>query len=407
MSSIISTNKYKITLFQVGLADASSAFDDTMKLMCKASSKFIKYGSCIDMSIFDPELKSFYRKSNGYYDKSTEAINKFKLLIANIVSYAKELNGKTILVGTNLNRGFNTNHNFDSIENQKIKLIYIIDEFKKYPNVELNLVGHSQGGLVNLEAAIERNTQINKLVSISTPYAPVYLGEKLIFLDFFFKLGGHTAYELFYNDEKKVAAYKASVETLCSEQYFNNLKNKWNNLTIRPQLIVITGTSGQLYDYNAGMIAGQAYLPPTIFKYSFDGLVKFSEQANIEHANFIHLADPNLPCFNEKAFAQENCYWQSGSDFSCKRQCTLDSINFKSTVIKTLFNLIDNAINNKGIDKLDNYKVAVAIQAGLDRKIDQVPEGYEEYYNIYASDYSHKHIRTNSKTIAYLIALLN
>lgn len=342
MKSIISTNKYKITLFQVGLADNSSALNETMKLMSKVSTKFIKYSSCIDMSYFDPERKCFYRESNGYYDKSTEASNKFKLLIANIVSYAKELNGKTILVGTNLNRGFNTNHNLDSIENQKIKLIYIVDEFKKYPNIELNLVGHSQGGLVNLESAIERNTQINKLISISTPYAPVYLGKKLIFLDFFFKLGGHTAYELFCNEEKNVSAYKSSVETLCSEEYYNNLKNKWNNLTIRPQLIVITGASGHLYDYNAGMIAGQAYLPPTIFKYSFDGLVKFSEQANIEHANFIHLADSNLPCFNEKAFAQENCYWQSGSDFSCRRKCTLDSINFKSTVMKTLFNLIEN-----------------------------------------------------------------
>lgn len=407
MSSIISSNKYKITLFQVGLDDASSALDDTMKLMCKASSKFIKYGSCIDMSIFDPELKSFYRKSNGNYDKSTEAINKFKILIANIVAYAKQLNGKTILVGTNLNRGFNTNHNLDSIENQKIKLIYIIDEFKKYPNVELNLVGHSQGGLVNLEAAIERNTKINKVVSISTPYSPVYLGEKLIFLDFFFKLGGKTAYESFCDKTENIPAYKSSVEVLCSKSYYNNLKSCWNNLSIRPKLNVITGTAGHIYSVIPGVTAGPMYSPGVISKSSFDGLVKFSEQTKIEHANFIHLADSTLPCYNEKTFAQETCYCQSGNYFSCKRKCSLGSISFSGTVIDVLFELIDNALNKKNIDELENCKVVRAIEAGLDGKTDKVPDGYEEYYKIYSSEYNHKFIRYNKKTISHLLALLN
>lgn len=385
MSSIISTKKYKITLFQVCLDEGPSQFDKTMNSLSNASSNFLKYGTRIDMSYFNPANNCFYGKMNGYYDKSTETTNNFKVLISNIVACAKENEGKTIMVSTYLNSGFMTSHNLDSIENQKLKLIYIIDEFKKYPNVELNLVGHSQGGLVNLEAAIERNTKINKVVSISTPYGPVYLGEKLIFLDFFFKLGGETAYKLFYENEKNVQAYKNCVEVLCSGSYFENLKNDWNNLTIRPQLTVITGTAGLLYKFEPGMSSGQAYLPTSIFKNPFDGLVKFSEQTSIKHTNFIHLADPNLTCYKEKAFAQETCYCQSGNYFSCRRKCSLSSISFSGTVIDALFDLIENALTGKKIDELANYKVAVAINAGLKNNVDNVPKGYEQYYNIYSN----------------------
>jgi hypothetical protein len=407
MSSIISSKKYKIALFQVGLEDSCDSFDQTMNLLSKASLNFIKYNKKIDMSHFNPEQNCFYGNFNGYYTKSTIATIDFKTLIANIVSYAKENEGKTIMVGTNLNRGFNTNHNLDSIENQKIKLIYIIDEIKKYSNVELYLVGHSQGGLVNLETGIERNTKINKIVSISTPYAPVYLGERLIFLDFFFKLGGETAYSLFCSSTENISAYKASVEKLCSSSYFSDLKSRWNNLTIRPQLTVITGTAGHLYHVIPATGSGATYSPSVITKYSFDGLVKFSEQADIQNANFIHLGDHNLPCYSERTFAQSCCYCQNGIFLTCKKSCTASSISFSGTTIDVLFNLIDNAINGKDIRKFSNYKVVLAINAGLKQRADLVPEGYSEYYNIYSNEYNHKFIRYNLETISHLLVLLN
>ncbi len=207
-----------------------------MKLLSSSSTNFIKYNTVIDMSWFNTKENCFYGKNDGYYTKSDKAQLNFQTLIANIVTFAKQNEGKTIMVSTNLNRGFKTNYNLDSIHNQKIKLIYIIDEIKKYPNIELNLVGHSQGGLINLEAAIDRNTKINKIISISTPYSPVYLGEKLIFLDFFFKLGGQSAYLLFLDTPEEVEAYKTSVKTLCSSEYFSNLKSRWNDLSLDQNL---------------------------------------------------------------------------------------------------------------------------------------------------------------------------
>ncbi len=407
MSSIIHTKKYKITLFQVGFNDRYSEFYKTMNLLSSASTNFIKYDSVIDMTWFNTEENCFYCKNDGYYTKSDKAQLNFQTLIANIVTFAKQNEGKTIMVSTNLNQGFKTNYNLDSIHNQKIKLIYIIDEIKKYPNVELNLVGHSQGGLINLEAAIDRNTKINKIISISTPYLPVYLGEKLIFLDFFFKLGGQSAYMLFLETPEEVEAYKASVKTLCSSEYFSNLKSRWNDLSSRPNLIVITGTAGHLYNVRTNVSSDPMLSYNTITKQPFDGLVKFSEQANIDHANFIHLVDKNVQCYEEKKFAESICYYQEGFIRTCKNKCSLSSINFTSTVVDALFNLIDIIIKKDKINDFNNYDVVKAIRAGLDRSTNDVPSGYEDYYEIYSNDYNHKYLRYNKETIAILLSLLD
>ena len=311
------------------------------------------------------------------------------------------------MVGTYLNRGFKSNHNLDSIESQKNKLIFIIDEIKKYSSVELSLVGHSQGGLVNLEATIERSFSIKRVISISTPYAPVYLGEKLIFLDFFFQIGGESAYNLFCNDSKNIPAYKASVEKLCSSSYYSDLKNRWNNLSIKPPLTVITGTAGHLSIYIPGISNPNYYNPDTLNKYPFDCLVRFYEQTNIQNARFIHLVDKNIPCYEEKGFAKATCYYQHGIYMSCKKTCNLSSISFTGTVIDALFDLISNAINGRNIHDFANYKVAVAIYAGLYRRPQNVPAGYMDYYNIFSNDYNHNYIRYNHETISHLLALLN
>lgn len=90
MSSIISTKKYKIVLFQGGLADDGSGFDETINLLKNASTDFLKYPLKIDMSNFNSEQGCFYSNASGYYTKSSQALNDFKILIANIVTYAQE-----------------------------------------------------------------------------------------------------------------------------------------------------------------------------------------------------------------------------------------------------------------------------------------------------------------------------
>ncbi len=102
MSSIIHTRKYKITLFQVGLSDRYSEFYNTMKLLSSSSTNLIKYNTAIDMTWFNTEENCFYGKNDGCDTKSDKAQLNFKTLIANIVTCAKQNEGKTIMVSTNL-----------------------------------------------------------------------------------------------------------------------------------------------------------------------------------------------------------------------------------------------------------------------------------------------------------------
>ena len=408
MSSVISQKKCKIVLFQGGLGDGGHAFDETIKLLVKTSLVFKKYPTRIDMTHYNSASGCFYGVVSGYYSKSTEAENEFQTLIANIVEFSKNNAGKTILVHTYLNHGFKSEHNLETIANQKIRLVRIIKELKRYGDIDVSLVGHSQGGLVNLEAAIEVPNMIKQLISISTPYAPVYLAEKLIFLDFFFKIGGARAYELFCKKSENIPAYEASVETLASSSYFNNLKDRWNNLTARPQLTVITGTAGLIYTDRSVPDIG-SYTPNVmITKEPFDGLVKIKEQNSISHAKFIHLVNKNVPCYDSKKYSNSICSFRSNYSRTCEEHCTLRDISFSGTIIDVLFAQIGKAIKGQDIDDFANNPVVVAIYSGAYNRSEevQIDNNYQKYYDLYADDFSHAWIVEAADTIGNLAALL-
>lgn len=117
----------------------------------------------------------------------------------------------------------------------------------------------------------------------------------------------------------------------------------------------------------------------------------------------------DVPCLNSKRYAEAMCYYQSGFYFSCRESCTLSSISFSGTIIDALFSLIDNAIHGRNINDFENYPVVQAINAGLEQNPSLMPSGngnYQAYYNIYADEYNHDHIRTATETINNLAALL-
>lgn len=202
-------------------------------------------------------------------------------------------------------------------------------------------------------------------------------------------------------------AFNACVEKLCSSSYYSDLKKHWDNLTSRPTLTVITGTAGHLFKVVPGYNSGQTYIPDSISKEPFDGLVKLSEQTNIQNANFIYMADHNVPCYSERTYSKSTCYYQSGTYRSCTKTCTLGAINFGATAVGVLFDLIDKAIKGKDVNDFANYGITLAIYGGLAKNPENVPPQYMDYYNIYSSDYNHNFIRYNLETIGYLLALLS
>lgn len=408
MSSITLKEKYKIALFQYGLGD-EGGLDDTIDLLVKTSSDVVKYPSKIDMSDFNTTNNRFYGiNSDGYYTKSTAATIDFEALIAQIVQKAKNNPGKTILVATYLSHIFNTKCDLDTIENQAKKLIYIVDEFSKYSGVSLSLVGHSQGGLVNLETGIARCSKIKNLISISTPYSPVTLADLALFIDNGFKQFNRSLFEIFVSDDN-IPYYRVCVEKLKSDKYFKDLKDRWSKLLIRPKLTVITGTAGLLYKVIPGSsVWSPNYVPDTITKSSFDGLVKIGEQKAINPAIFIDLVDKKVPCYAEKEYAKDSCYTQTGFIFSCKRSCPMSSENALFTVLDIAMKQLSNAINGGDFDDFSNNGVLLAVYAGLNRDSSFVPadERQKNLYKIFASDYNHYYIKTNPETIGYLLSIL-
>lgn len=112
-----------------------------------------------------------------------------------------------------------------------------------------------------------------------------------------------------------------------------------------------------------------------------------------------------MPCYQDKQYANDSCYVQTGFIITCKRACPLSSINFGNTVAKFLFELIDRAIKND-VDDFKEYKVVKAIEAGLNKDIYNDTECIE-YYKIYSNSYNHSFIRENTDLIAHLLAILS
>lgn len=395
---------YRIALFQGGLNDNGYGFNDTIDNLDKASSKVINSNEKIDMRHFNPVNCSFYRTNvDGYYSKSTIAQNDFETQITRIIELAKQHVGKTIMVSTFLNRGFIKDNNLDSVENQKIKLCYIVDEFKKYDNVEIILVGHSQGGVVNLETAIERSAQISRLISISTPYAPVCLANTLVFINFVASLGGIEVYNIFAQNKENIPAYKACVEKMSSSAYFDDLKARWDALTTRPKLTAITGVAGHLFRVVPGYAGNGVMNPSTLYKEPFDGLVTIGEQKAISHAEFIDLVNDRIPCYAEKTYTEPICAVQQGFVRTCDHNCPLESISLSGTIMEAIRTYVASA--QSGV-QLSSFPAMMAINAGLAKDESSCPVGYENFYMIFSNAYNHDQIRYNCVTTGHLLVLL-
>lgn len=262
--------------------------------------------------------------------------------------------------------------------------------------------------MVNLEVATQIPTLISKMISISTPYSPVNLAQKLINVNALAKIFGTDLYEAIKEDKELAKKYKQRVDTLGTSDYFNDVKSRWNKLSNRPSLTVISSVSGHLFKVIPGFSDPYSgvYNPDSIYKYPFDGLVSIDEQTNIEHATKIGLTDRALKCYNSKQYMKRNCYYQCGSYMTCKRSCCLPSFNLESAVLITGFqalgDLVDSWIDGKKFDfKLENYPILKDIVNGSSNQPISDPNN-AQYYNVYKSNYSHGNVIRCDETIAYI-----
>ena len=412
MSSII-TKKKTVVLFTPGLGMDDTFFEPTIDNLTKKSAKVVAYPEEIDMVNFQVSKNRFVTVDKGYLVNNQDELDSFTEHISAICTLADKNPKKAILVRVDLERfpsfrsGEITPLHWDSVSNQSIKLAFIVKAIKtEDSDINVILVGHSQGGLVNLETATRIPEKIKRLVSISTPYREVFAADLLTlvlaadrYVSEKYNNGSLVAFAAQFMSDIADVNCQNRVFDLSSETFFATLHSKWNECTNRPPLTVITGTSGHLVTLDLGVIRT---------KQSFDGLVRTSEQKGISHAKFVNLANISTPCLAQKTIFNETCYDSHLSP--CKYLCPLPNFSLGGMLEKATFMAFLDSVKTGNMDNFLNHwgeeavNIFNAIFDGDGRKDVSLNPLYKSYYDIYASDYSHRYLPRCEETIGTLLA---
>ena len=198
------------------------------------------------------------------------------------------------------------------------------------------------------------------------------------------------------------------MEVLASANYYTNLKNKWNALSPRPTLTVITGTAGRICE----AVVPNSYTPEECEGAAFDGLVMLTDQKDISYATKINLVDTNVPCYDVWNKAWLNCVTSSNCANICSGNCSLETHSIAKLLLDYLKATVEELLSfeicsQEKFDIFVNNPLTKAIEAGLRSNDDfNCPSGYENYYRIASSPYNHYHIMYNDETIELLFNLL-
>lgn len=411
MSSII-TKKKTVVLFTPGLGMDGHFFDQTIINLKNESFKVVEYPLIVNMEHFQVSKNRFVTVDKGYLVHNKNAFETFNTHISDICKLADANSKKAVLVRVDLktfpsfSSGTITPKDWDSVSNQASKLAYIVKAIKtEDSNINVILVGHSQGGLVNLETATRIPDKIKRLISISTPYREV-LAADLLTIGI---IAGKIAHKATGVDVLKMIGdvtmdiddvnCQNRVFDLASEPFFNALHARWNALENKPPLTVITGTSGHLITKDMTVIRT---------KQSFDGLVRTSEQKGVTHAKFVNLANTCVPCYAKKTIFNETCHDSIVSP--CYYLCPLPNFGLGNAIGKVSIKAFLNSIKDGNMDDFisicgeEALKILTAIVAGLARDSSLLDPYYKDYYDVYASDYSHRYLPECGETIGTLLA---
>ena len=413
--SSINQKKYRIALFVGGLAYDGEFFETAInKMVDFDSNSVIKYQNTIDMKNYDIETNKFLSASGNQLIESTAEYVQISSQISSIVNLAKLNENKVILVKTKLdtfpyeaNNGQVKYKKYDLIDNQALKIKKIIDIINIFgADVEIALVGHSQGGLVNLKASTLAPHKIKEIISISTPYGRSAFASILSDIEFIINIFNGSLVEGIANVDKndiEYTNYNTSIDQMSSNTYLNNLKNAWLNLETRPRLTVIAGIS-------IHMMTSQYYnvlfFPIEVNKrYPFDGLVFGKEQVDIAEADVYVLHNDGVDCyetsnhFNNYCCAETNLVHQHDCD------CALPCFDISDVLFQSTIDLIKNLIHRGTNFSLADLPIVKAIIEG----INGVPcsnERYRQYYELMGGNYSHKNIINQDDTVALILGIL-
>jgi hypothetical protein len=279
-------------------------------------------------------------------------------------------------------------------------LKYIINSIKNLDNsIEIILIGHSQGGLVNLETAIDIPEKISEIISISTPYSSVAIAKGVCLLDVIANFLNKSVFELITKDEEARERYDDCVTLLGKTSYYDNLKSKWNNLSNRPKLTVIAGISAHLMT--------SVYLFPFEInhRYPFDCLVLGREQVAIENCTIHVLYKDGVTCYQDSNGFEKSCCTNLGLINEHVCNCVLPCFDISGALFKSSITELENLYKNKQFVALSKLPIVKAVVEAMDEK-PLSDENYRPYYETVAGEYSHLHIIEAEKTIGIILGIL-
>ncbi len=141
-----------------------------------------------------------------------------------------------------------SNSQYGHVTTQAAELYEMINLLKgKYPDRPIVLIGYSKGGVVNCKCAIEHEGLIDRIINIGTPHEDTLVQDIIQILgDAMKEKYGEILYipnvPVQLAIQALVDLLKLGVDNVLNEVVtYKNLKNEWNNMSIRPKFIPIAG----------------------------------------------------------------------------------------------------------------------------------------------------------------------
>ncbi|KFZ26214.1 MAG: hypothetical protein KQ78_01565 [Candidatus Izimaplasma bacterium HR2] len=207
----------KIVLMQHGFVGSEGSFSGFQTTLLEETEEIV-YIDCLSN-----RTGNVGPVSNQVYMTGSE---KVALWMSNFADYyANAPKNKNIYIKTEFKNGV------DSVESQREELKMFIDGIKDLGYTrKFNLVGHSKGGLVNTEFTLKYPNEIDKLVSIHSPYgdssATSFVGEVLGMLP------------SSINPE-----IIEGLENITSDDYLKGLRARWNLSSKKNDLYIVAGVA--------------------------------------------------------------------------------------------------------------------------------------------------------------------
>lgn len=297
-----------------------------------------------------------------------------------ISKLAGKTKGKYILINPRLCG----RHVDATIELQVSRLMYCIRYLKRdlKTRARIVLIGHSQGGVVNLLTAVRSKGMVDQIISINSPYSEVQPVKDAFTMIRLLHLGDEAFRNYFRQiirgkiTDKQTKNLIENAKVYLTPNYLERLKKNFYKTKDRPRLSLVVSTCGV---YNDSLLG---------WRRSYDGFIPVSSQMDVKYDDVTFLREHVLPC--EKNSLLMNTVFDRC--LVC-RECGMPELKgrffVKALLQKKSPNDLMNAMVNGGFDAIEGREINPEYK---DEPI------YTTMYQTYQSPYSHHMIARNKET---------